>query len=57
MGKEDFSLIQVIGTGSYGKVILVKKKSKKESSKEISDENEKYFAMKVIKKSHIRKHK
>ena len=25
--KEDFSLIQVIGTGTYGKVLLVKKKN------------------------------
>lgn len=44
--KEDFSLIQVIGTGSYGKVLLVKKKS-----------SGKLYAMKVLKKCHLRKQK
>jgi serine/threonine protein kinase len=37
-------LIQVIGTGTYGKVLLVKKKG-----------TEKLFAMKILKKSKIRK--
>jgi serine/threonine protein kinase len=40
MTKEDFTLMSVIGTGSYGKVLLVKKKG-----------TDQYFAMKVIKKS------
>ena len=44
--KDDFNLIQVIGTGAYGKVLLVKKKS-----------DQKIFAMKVLKKTHIRKQK
>jgi serine/threonine protein kinase len=34
----------VIGTGAYGKVLLVKKKS-----------DQKIYAMKVLKKTHIRK--
>ncbi len=42
--KEDFSLIQVIGTGAYGKVLLVKKKS-----------NGKCYAMKILKKKQLRK--
>jgi serine/threonine protein kinase len=36
----------VIGTGAYGKVLLVKKKS-----------DQKIYAMKVLKKTHIRKQK
>ena len=38
--KEDFNFIKVIGVGSYGKVYLVKHR-----------ENERHFAMKVIKKA------
>lgn len=44
--KDDFSMIKVIGTGTYGKVLLVKKKS-----------NGQLFAMKVLKKKHIRQKK
>lgn len=44
--KDDFNMVSVIGTGSYGKVLLVKKKG-----------SEKLYAMKVIKKKHIRKNK
>jgi serum/glucocorticoid-regulated kinase 2 len=44
MTKDDFLLIQVIGTGSYGKVLLVKKKT-----------NGKLYAMKVLKKKQLRK--
>ncbi|KRX02245.1 Protein kinase-like domain [Pseudocohnilembus persalinus] len=40
----DFSLIIVIGKGSYGKVVLVKEKATNE-----------IFAMKILKKKHIRK--
>mmetsp|Transcript_21071 Transcript_21071/g.20217 ORF Transcript_21071/g.20217 Transcript_21071/m.20217 type:complete len:81 (-) Transcript_21071:423-665(-) len=43
---KDFSLISVIGHGSYGKVILVRFKHTKE-----------LFAMKVLKKSLILKQK
>jgi serine/threonine protein kinase len=39
-------LIALIGTGAYGKVYLVKKK-----------ENNKLYAMKVLKKAHIKKEK
>lgn len=42
--KSSFQLISVIGTGAYGKVLLVKKK----------DGAGNYYAMKVIKKKHIR---
>lgn len=44
--KDDFTLIKVIGTGSYGKVLLVRKK-----------DNGKYFAMKVLKKKHVKEKK
>ncbi|CDW75713.1 rps6 protein kinase [Stylonychia lemnae] len=44
ISKDDFNLIQVIGTGSYGKVLLVKKK-----------QNGKLYAMKVLKKKQLRK--
>ena len=46
MSKDDFTLIQVIGTGSYGKVLLVKKKI-----------NGRLYAMKVLKKKQLRKQK
>lgn len=42
--KNSFNMISVIGTGAYGKVLLVKKKDSGE-----------YFAMKVIKKKYIKK--
>lgn len=41
---DSFSTISVIGKGSYAKVILVKKKDSGE-----------FFAMKVVKKNHIKK--
>lgn len=37
--KDDFTMISVIGTGAYGKVLLVKKKG-----------TEKLYAMKILKK-------
>jgi serine/threonine protein kinase len=43
---EDFSLIRVIGKGSFGKVTLVRKK-----------DNSKVFAMKILSKSYIVKRK
>jgi serum/glucocorticoid-regulated kinase 2 len=46
VSKEDFNLISVIGTGSYGKVLLVKYKA-----------SNKLYAMKIIKKKHIKKNK
>eukprot|EP00347_Sterkiella_histriomuscorum_P004331 403360851 len=46
VSKEDYTLIQVIGTGSYGKVLLVKKKT-----------NGNLYAMKILKKKQIRKQK
>ncbi len=39
---DDFSLLKVIGKGSYGKVLLVQKKDTRE-----------YLAMKMLKKEHI----
>lgn len=39
-------MIKVIGTGSYGKVLLVKKKT-----------NDKLYAMKVLKKRYIKQKK
>jgi serine/threonine protein kinase len=39
---DDFELIKVIGTGSYGKVILAQKK-----------DSGKVFAIKVLKKKHL----
>jgi len=44
VGKRDFTMITVIGTGSYGKVLLVKKKDTLQ-----------HFAMKVLKKKHLSK--
>lgn len=46
VNKRDFHLLQVIGTGSYGKVLLVK---------HIRTEN--LYAMKMLKKSKLRKQK
>jgi serine/threonine protein kinase len=43
---EDFTLIRVIGKGSFGKVTLVRKKT-----------NSKIFAMKILSKSHLVKRK
>lgn len=43
ISKDDFTMIKVIGTGTYGKVLLVKKKS-----------NGKLYAMKILKKKYIR---
>ena len=40
-------MLSVIGKGSYAKVILVRKK----------DENEKVYAMKILKKKYIEKRK
>ena len=42
--KNDFTLCSVIGKGSYGKVLLVKKK-----------DNDKYYALKILKKDEIKK--
>jgi len=39
---DDFSIIKVVGKGSYGKVLLVKK-----------NEDQKIYAMKVLKKKHM----
>ena len=44
MTKKDFQMLSVIGKGSYGKVLLVKKK-----------DNGKLFAIKILKKSELRK--
>lgn len=46
VGLEDFTLIRVIGKGSFGKVTLVRKKT-----------NSKIFAMKILSKSHLLKRK
>jgi serine/threonine protein kinase len=43
---DDFQLIKVIGKGSFAKVVLVRKK-----------DNEKLYAMKILKKDHIIKRK
>lgn len=43
ISKDDFNLISVIGKGAYGKVLLVKKKS-----------NQTLYAMKILKKNHLR---
>jgi serine/threonine protein kinase len=43
---DDFSLLTVIGKGSYAKVVLVKRKG-----------NEKVYAMKILKKKYIEKKK
>lgn len=44
---DDFTLLSVIGKGSYAKVILVKKK----------DDEHKVFAMKILKKKYLSKKK
>ena len=44
MGIEDFTLVKVIGVGSYGKVMLVKMK-----------EDGQIYAMKMLRKDHIAK--
>ena len=41
---DDFTLIKVVGKGSYGKVLLVKK-----------IEDQKIYAMKILKKKHMAK--
>ena len=46
ISKADFTMIKVIGKGSYGKVLLVKKK-----------DSGKLYAMKVLKKTFIRQKK
>jgi serum/glucocorticoid-regulated kinase 2 len=46
ISKEDFSIISLIGTGSYGKVFLVRK-----------IDSGKIYAMKVLTKSFVRKYK
>lgn len=46
ISKEDFSIISLIGTGSYGKVFLVRK-----------IDTGKIYAMKVLTKSFVRKYK
>jgi serine/threonine protein kinase len=44
---EDFTLLKVLGTGAFGKVFLVEKKSKTPGNKS------KYYAMKVLRKDFI----
>lgn len=44
VGKEDFLTYSLLGEGSYGKVVLVKKKS-----------NGQQYAMKILKKKEIEK--
>jgi serine/threonine protein kinase len=39
---DDFSIVKVVGKGSYGKVLLVKK-----------HKDDKVYAMKVLKKKHM----
>jgi serine/threonine protein kinase len=46
IGKDDFTMISVLGTGSYGKVLLVKKK-----------DSGRLYAMKVLKKKFIKQRK
>eukprot|EP00347_Sterkiella_histriomuscorum_P005331 403357021 len=46
ISKEDFNIISLIGTGSYGKVFLVRK-----------IDTQKIYAMKVLTKSFVRKYK
>lgn len=46
ISKEDFSIVSLIGTGSYGKVFLVRK-----------IDTQQIYAMKVLRKSFIRKYK
>lgn len=46
ISKDDFLIVSIIGTGSYGKVFLVRK-----------IDSQKIYAMKVLKKSFVRKYK
>ena len=46
VSKDDFTMLKVIGTGSYGKVLLVKKK-----------DTGKLYAMKILKKKFIKDNK
>jgi serum/glucocorticoid-regulated kinase 2 len=45
---DNFNMLSVIGKGSYAKVVLVKKKG---------DNNDKVYAMKILKKKYIEKRK
>lgn len=45
---DKFNMLSVIGKGSYAKVVLVKKKG---------EEEEKTYAMKILKKKYIEKRK
>lgn len=45
---DKFNMLSVIGKGSYAKVVLVKRKG---------DEDEKVYAMKILKKKYIEKRK
>ena len=45
---DNFNMLSVIGKGSYAKVVLVKKKG---------DNNDKVYAMKILKKKYIQKRK
>lgn len=47
VSKEDFVMLSVIGTGTYGKVLLVKRKT----ATDVNDQ--KLFAMKILKKGNI----
>ena len=50
VGLEDFSLLRVIGKGSYGKVILVKPTNRLENSEEPHPQ---LYAMKILKKQDL----
>jgi serum/glucocorticoid-regulated kinase 2 len=43
---DDFTMLSVVGKGSYAKVVLVKKK-----------DSGKIYAMKILKKTHVEKKK
>lgn len=45
---DSFNMLSVIGKGSYAKVVLVKKKG---------EENDRVYAMKILKKKYIEKRK
>ena len=45
---DKFNMLSVIGKGSYAKVVLVKKKG---------EEDDKVYAMKILKKKYIEKRK